>query len=96
MQVRSSASTAPRHLQRLLAANGAANLLRIEAKGTPFSSKDLLKARGYRWDATLSKRVWWRVIREDELEAEQCWFARNNLPLPHSSALNPALRHREQ
>lgn len=96
MQTSISASTAPTHLQRLLAAIGAANLLRVEAKGAPFSSKDLLKARGYRWDATLSKRVWWRVLCEDELEAEQCWFARNNLPLPQASALNPTLRHREQ
>lgn len=96
MPASSPASTVPTYLQRLLAANGAENLMRVEAKGTPFSSKDVLKARGYRWDATLSKRVWWRVIRKDELEAEQCWFARNNLPLPHASSLNPALRHREQ
>ena len=87
-------NAAPTHLQRLLAATNAPSL-RVEARRAPFSSKGLLKARGYRWDASPSQRVWWRVMRQDQLPAEQRWFARNFLPNPHIVELTPAQRHRE-
>jgi DNA polymerase-3 subunit epsilon len=85
---------APTHLQRLLAAIRAPSL-RVEARRASISSKGLLKARGYRWDASPSRRVWWRVLREDQLAAEERWFARNFLPNPHVIELTPAQRHRE-
>lgn len=88
------AHAAPTHLQRLLAPIRAPSL-RVEARRASFSSKGLLKARGYRWDASPSQRVWWRVIRGDQLAAEQHWFARNFLPNPHVIELTPVQRHRE-
>ncbi len=42
--------------------------LRVWATGSPFESKDVLKARGYRWDA--EKRVWYRDLAAAEREAE--------------------------
>ena len=41
----------------------------ILAMHSPFETKDLLKARGYRWDA--GQRVWSRVIAESGLEEER-------------------------
>jgi len=45
---------------------------RVHAVDSPFDSKDLLKARGYRWDAAM--RFWWREVPHAELEAEQAWL----------------------
>lgn len=46
---------------------------RLRATGSPFESKDLLKARGYRWDA--EARVWFCAPGNDEaLEAELAWL----------------------
>lgn len=45
---------------------------RIAADGAPFDSKDLLKGRGYRWDAT--RRHWWREIEGDDLDEEKGWL----------------------
>ncbi|HEX7003495.1 MAG TPA: 3'-5' exonuclease [Trueperaceae bacterium] len=46
---------------------------RLWALGSPFETKDLLKARGYRWDG--GRRVWYRDLPEPELEAERIWLA---------------------
>jgi len=47
---------------------------RLSAVGAPFESKDLLKARGYRWDA--QARVWSvRLGSSDGLRAEREWLA---------------------
>lgn len=46
---------------------------RLEAVGAPFAAKDLLKARGYRWDP--AARLWWREIAKRELETETDWAA---------------------
>ena len=43
----------------------------VRAVNSPFETKDILRARGYRWDA--ADRVWW-ILTED-LEAEQAWLA---------------------
>lgn len=46
---------------------------RLSATGAPFESKDLLKARGYRWNG--EQRVWQTRIGSDaELEAELQWL----------------------
>lgn len=46
---------------------------KLRATGAPFESKDLLKARGYRWDAVA--RVWTCSLGGDEaLEAELAWL----------------------
>lgn len=47
---------------------------RLQATGAPFEAKDVLKARGYRWDA--SQRVWTTTLRsEAALQAELAWLA---------------------
>lgn len=59
-------------LARLIAAAGQPSY-RLRAVAAPFESKDLLKARNYRWDA--AARVWSCTLRSDEaLEAEQVWL----------------------
>lgn len=46
---------------------------KLRATGSPFESKDLLKARGYRWDG--EGKVWWRSLDgEGTLEAEIAWL----------------------
>ncbi|MDP3132106.1 MAG: 3'-5' exonuclease [Burkholderiaceae bacterium] len=47
---------------------------RLQATGAPFEAKDVLKARGYRWDAP--QRVWGTTLRSDAaLDAELQWLA---------------------
>ncbi|MEZ5702281.1 MAG: 3'-5' exonuclease [Burkholderiaceae bacterium] len=72
-------------LARPLAADGQTGLARLitaasqpsfklSATGSPFESKDVLKARGYRWDA--EARVWGCLLGDDAaLEAELAWLA---------------------
>ncbi|UUZ66709.1 DNA polymerase III subunit epsilon [Polaromonas sp. P2-4] len=46
---------------------------RLQATGAPFDAKDLLKTRGYRWDAT--GKVWHTRLGSDEaLQAECEWL----------------------
>lgn len=45
----------------------------IRAENSPFDTKDILRARGYRWDN--AGRVWWTLT--EDLEAEQAWLADN-------------------
>ncbi|WP_052954791.1 3'-5' exonuclease [Microvirga vignae] len=47
-------------------------LLRIWAEGSPFDMKDVLKARGYRWnDGTDGRpKAWWVEVDEETFEAE--------------------------
>jgi DNA polymerase-3 subunit epsilon len=45
---------------------------RLRAVGSPYETKDILKARGYRWDS--QGRVWWmEVTNEADVEAELAW-----------------------
>lgn len=46
--------------------------LRIWALASPFETKDVLKARGYRWDG--EKRVWYRDLTAAERETELSWL----------------------
>lgn len=45
---------------------------RVWATGSPFETKDVLKARQYRWDA--EARCWWRDMDAGALEAELAWL----------------------
>jgi DNA polymerase-3 subunit epsilon len=49
---------------------------KLSAVGAPFDSKDLLKARGYRWFAGDANRpkAWFRIVTADELDAERAWL----------------------
>jgi DNA polymerase-3 subunit epsilon len=44
----------------------------IYADRSPYDSKDILKAQGYRWNA--EKKSWYRSVTEDGLEAEIAWL----------------------
>lgn len=65
---------------------------RVEARGAPFSKKDLLKARGYKWHA--SRRVWWADIEEDALEEEKRWLLDDVRCKPSLQLLTSRQRHR--
>ncbi|MBM3906900.1 MAG: 3'-5' exonuclease [Gemmatimonadetes bacterium] len=48
----------------------------VRAVGSPFDSKDVLKARGYQWDpgSTNRGKAWQKEIGEDALDAERAWL----------------------
>lgn len=81
------------HLQRLLAASGR-ETVRVEAVNAPFGKKDVLRARGYCWDAHLLRKVWWRELQPEAVEAEQQWFEREGLPSPRLVPITARERHR--
>ncbi|HEX8388520.1 MAG TPA: DNA polymerase III subunit epsilon, partial [Sphingomonas sp.] len=47
----------------------------IRAVGADFAVKDLLKARGYRWDG--DRKVWWREVADVDRLGEEFWLAAN-------------------
>lgn len=49
--------------------------VRFDALGSPFETKDALKARGYRWNA--AERYWWKEVPEEEADAERSWLGAN-------------------
>ncbi|MDF1522559.1 MAG: 3'-5' exonuclease [Trueperaceae bacterium] len=51
-----------------LRANARATTVRLWAVKSPFDAKDLLKARGYRWNG--EARTWWTEVAQDALAAE--------------------------
>ncbi|ALN75320.1 3'-5' exonuclease [Aureimonas sp. AU20] len=55
-----------------LIASAARTRLRIHALGSPFHTKDVLKARGYRWSDGMGgkPKAWWREVGEDGFEEE--------------------------
>lgn len=62
-------------LARLLAAAQATSY-RVQATGSPFSSKDALRARGYRWDA--ERKVWHTQVGNPAvLDAECEWLKKD-------------------
>lgn len=62
-------------LARLIAA-ASQTAYRLQATGAPFETKDLLKARGYRWNN--EQRVWGtRLSGEDALQTELAWLQAN-------------------
>lgn len=81
------------HLQRLIGASDQATI-RVEAMGASFAKKDVLRARGYHWDANLLRKVWWREIAPADVEAEQLWFHRQGLPAPRLITITARERHR--
>ena len=46
--------------------------LELWATGSPFESKDTLKARGYRWNP--EKRCWYRRVTREQLPDECAWL----------------------
>lgn len=60
---------------------------RVNAVDAPFGAKDMLKARGYRWNAIL--RFWSKEIPETEREAEELWLKTEVYTGHGSPALHP-------
>ena len=58
-------------LQRLLEA-ASEPALRLWATGSPFDTKDVLRERGYRWEAT--RRCWHRVVPKAVAKDESEWL----------------------
>tara|TARA_B100000401_G_scaffold372068_1_gene271194 strand:- start:937 stop:1800 length:864 start_codon:yes stop_codon:yes gene_type:complete len=58
-----------------LISNSSKPIYRIAAVNSPFDTKDLLKARKYRWNP--KRKYWWKNILFEELEAEKEWMAQN-------------------
>lgn len=48
----------------------------VRAVNSPFDTKDLLKARGYQWDAGTPQRMkaWQKEVRDEALQAELAWL----------------------
>jgi len=71
--LKSSAETKPLNgLQQLFKSAENARTV-VKAFGSPFETKDKLKARGYRWDA--EARVWYTAVKSAEaLETEAAWL----------------------
>lgn len=59
----------------------------FRARGADFSTKDALKARGYRWEPDL--RVWWREVSDDDRHREEWWLAGNVYSDGRAAALGP-------
>lgn len=49
--------------------------IQLWAVNSPFDSKDLLRARGYRWNPEL--RAWHTTLPEEQLDEEKDWLASN-------------------
>lgn len=64
----------------------------VRARGAHFDLKDRLRARGYRWDPAIGRKVWWREIADRDLVQEQFWLAANVYSVNlDPSALGPDL-----
>jgi DNA polymerase-3 subunit epsilon len=58
----------------------------VSATGSPFETKDILRAQGYRWNP--DARVWAKAVLEDELDEERAFLA--------AEVYKGASRHREE
>ena len=52
--------------------------MRTWAESSPFDMKDVLKARGYRWNDGTDRRpkAWWAEVDEEAFEAELAFLRR--------------------
>jgi DNA polymerase III subunit epsilon len=63
---------------RILLASARKSLLRVWAEGSPFDMKDVLRARGYRWNdgADGRPKSWWVEVDEEAAGAELSFLRR--------------------
>ncbi|HZF93859.1 MAG TPA: 3'-5' exonuclease [Allosphingosinicella sp.] len=62
----------------------------VRAVGADFSVKDLLRGRGYRWDA--DRKVWWREVADEDRTREEFWLAANVYAVhANPKALGPSI-----
>lgn len=84
----------PNALPELLA-NAQKTCFKIFAKGVGFADKEIVKARGYKWDG--EKRHWWTTVSEDAYATEESFLTA--LCGPNSSknvyeVISPTSRHK--
>tara|TARA_R110002072_G_scaffold302681_1_gene487275 strand:+ start:27314 stop:28204 length:891 start_codon:yes stop_codon:yes gene_type:complete len=79
------------HLQRLLGAAESGTVM-VQAECAPFSKKDLLRARGYRWNP--DGPFWQIELPPQKVEHEQAWGYRNGLPAMSTRTITARERHR--
>ena len=64
-------NTAQPYLHELLT-NARKPMSRVSATASPFESKDLLRSRGYQWNA--AEKCWHRVMPKEFLIEEVAWL----------------------
>lgn len=79
------------HLQRLLEAADRTTTM-VEARGAPYSKKEQLRARGYRWNAR--EKFWEKEVETHQVEHEEAWHYRSGLRAPFLRAVTAQERHR--
>lgn len=75
-----------------LIANASTPSVRVAAVGAPYAAKDVLRERGYGWDAL--QKVWAKLVSTGEAEPEKAWFRAEALPAPRTSLVDAVARHR--
>ena len=55
----------------------------VRARGAAFEVKDLLRMRGFRWDA--ERKLWWREVADADRMQEEFWLA-GHIYGPHANA----------
>jgi DNA polymerase III subunit epsilon len=69
--------------------------VRIYATGSPFHAKDLLKNRGYKWDA--DRKVWWTEIAgsiEDSSFKDEVMFLKENCGVSRPESIELTAKNR--
>ena len=79
------------YLARLIEASEQPTVM-VQAERAPFSKKELLRARGYRWNAP--KKFWEIELAPDRVEHEQAWAYRHSLPAMTTRPITARERHR--
>lgn len=85
---------APRPALKVLLDTARKTTFRLAAVNSPFQTKDLLKARGYRWNdgSDGTEKAWWIDLEEEQIEAEvaflytEIYRERRQLPLKKLTA----------
>jgi DNA polymerase-3 subunit epsilon len=80
------AGTEKPYLHELLQ-NARRKVVKVCAFDSPFESKDLLKARRYRWEPGI--KTWTKVIFADDEEAESIWLEGNIYGGRHRASFEP-------
>ena len=79
------------HLARLIEAADRTTVM-VQAERAPFSKKDLLRARGYKWNP--AGPFWQIELPPEKVEHEQAWGYRNGLPAMTTRPITARERHR--
>lgn len=79
------------HLARLIEAAETPSVM-VQAERAPFSKKELLRARGYRWNP--DGPFWQIELPPERVEYEKAWGYRSGLPAMTARTITACERHR--